>query len=289
MRWYAVPMLLAVTTTCGTPVSPSGLWQLAEAEARWAARGYADYAIEAREGCFCPPALNEWSRVEVVDGLVDRVTVVATGTDVPDEDRRLFPTVESLFDVIRRGNDQDWIKEVTVEFDPELGFPTRVVLRPQDGIVDGGAAFYMRNATALSGVPAEADWRRNLIGTWAIEFRLDSVLGSTGWKQGSLETTTGTFQVLDPATDPWGEFVVRSSIDVDFEPMLERPMSCFDPRPVSTVIEGAEDDVRLSFTPHAADCGFSAHGAFAGDSIIGSWSETSFIGPVAKGRFRMRR
>lgn len=288
MRWYAVLTLLLVATACNTPLSPNELRQLVEAEARWASRGFADYAIEARESCFCPPALNQWSRVEVVDGLVDRVTVVATGTDVAEEDRTRFPTVEYLFDVIRRSNDRDY-DELIVEFDPELGFPTRVELHDKPDVTDGGVAYFMRNASALGGLPSETDWRRSLIGTWTLEFRLDSLIGPIGWQQGSLVTTTGTFEILDPAVAQWGVLVVRSTIDVAFEPLLDRPMSCFDPRPSSTVIERADDEVRLTFTPHAADCGFSAHGGFAGDSIIGTWREMSFIGPITEGRFRMTR
>src|SRR5262249_15617468 len=82
-----------------------------------------------------------------------------------------------------------------------------------------------------------------------------------------------------------GAFI--GTIQVDFAPLLGRPMSCLD----STVAPSARlttpDSVLVSFTPGVADCGFSAVGRIVADTIIATWSETSFIGPVAGGPLRM--
>jgi hypothetical protein len=124
----------------------------------------------------------------------------------------------------------------------------------------------------------------NLLGTWTVEFRLDSVR-SQGWHAGSFATTRGTLQLSD-STSP---NVFHSQIDVAFDALLGRPMSCFSPRPTTTGVSREGDRVSLSFTPSAADCGFGASGLLSGDSIVGTWDETSFVGPVVMGRFRMVR
>jgi hypothetical protein len=127
-------------------------------------------------------------------------------------------------------------------------------------------------------------------GLWTVVFRLDSVrtAGSAppGWQRGSFREVQGRLRLSDTTA---GGDAVRSSIDIDFTPLLGRQMSCFEPRPGTTGVERRGDTVTFRFTPGVADCGFGASGVLRGDSLIGSWDETSFIGPVAGGRFVMTR
>ena len=130
----------------------------------------------------------------------------------------------------------------------------------------------------------------SVTGVWTVVFRLDSVraLGGSppGWQRGSLRQVQGQLRLTDSTAS--GD-AVRSSIDVDFAPLLGRQMSCFEPRPRSTGVERRGDTVTFRFTPGVADCGFGASGVLRGDSLIGSWDETSFAGPVAGGRLVMTR
>ena len=130
----------------------------------------------------------------------------------------------------------------------------------------------------------------SLVGLWTITFRLDSVRapgGSrSGWQRGSLREVQGRLRLTDSSAS--GN-AVRSSIEVDFTPLLGRQMSCFEPTPRSTGVDRQGDTVTVRFTPGVADCGFGASGVLRGDSLIGRWEETSFIGPVAAGRFVMTR
>lgn len=114
--------------------------------------------------------------------------------------------------------------------------------------------------------------RRTLLGTWNVEFQLDNA------------SAHGTLTLSDSNAG-----VFHSNLQVEFVPLLGRPMSCFDPRPTTTTVSRDGDVTFLGFTPGAADCGFGAQGTFLGDSLIGTWSEESFRGPVASGRFRMVR
>ncbi|HZI43018.1 MAG TPA: hypothetical protein VFD67_14970 [Gemmatimonadaceae bacterium] len=133
------------------------------------------------------------------------------------------------------------------------------------------------------------DWRA-LIGDWTVEFRVDSVRkvgASAPWSAGSYRSTRGALHLSD-STSGNGN-VVQSSIRVDFDSLLGRPMSCYDPRPTTTGVERDGDNVRLRFTPNGFDCGFAAAGTLAGDSVVGTWDESGFAGPTVMGRFRMVR
>jgi hypothetical protein len=131
----------------------------------------------------------------------------------------------------------------------------------------------------------------SLAGVWAVAFRLDSVRAPGGapsrWQSGSFREVQGRLRLTDSTAGAGS--VVRSSMDVDFTPLLGRQMSCFDTRPSTTGVERHGDTVRLWFTPGVADCGFGASGILRGDSLIGSWEETSFAGPVTMGRLLMKR
>ena len=130
----------------------------------------------------------------------------------------------------------------------------------------------------------------SVAGLWTIAFRLDSVrspgASPSGWQRGSFREVQGQLRLTDSTTS--GD-AVRSSIDVDFTPLLGRQMSCFEPRPHTTGVERRGDTVTFRFTPGVADCGFGGSGVLRGDSLIGSWDETSFAGPVTAGRFVMTR
>ena len=113
-----VPILgcvAAALAACESPLSPAELRALAQAEAQWTARSFQDYVIEVRQACFCPPEVTQWARVEVIAGA-----------------------------------DDDWLKDVVVEFDREFGFPTYVSFVPKPAILDAGGAYYVRHAGPVS-------------------------------------------------------------------------------------------------------------------------------------------
>ena len=131
---------------------------------------------------------------------------------------------------------------------------------------------------------------RALAGDWTVEFRVDSVRkvgANEPWRAGSFRSTQGTLHLSD-STVANGN-VVRSSIRVEFDSLLGRPMSCYEPRPTTTGVERDGDNVRLRFTPNGFDCGFGAAGTLTGDSVVGTWDESGFAGPTVMGRFRMMR
>ena len=94
--------------------------------------------------------MNDWVRIEVMGGSIARVIVLASGAEVSASERDYFHTVEGVFDAIRAARDDSWVKDVVVEFDPQLGFPTYVSFVPNPGILDAGNTMYLRGVAALS-------------------------------------------------------------------------------------------------------------------------------------------
>ena len=132
--------------------------------------------------------------------------------------------------------------------------------------------------------PSADDSPRTLAGDWTLRFGLDSSRTQrSSWTRGSHQSVQGTLHLASSSGD------VSSRIQVDFWPLVYRDMSCFAPRPRTTVITNSGENTTLLFTPEAVDCGFSASGKFYGDSLIGTWEETSFVGPVTAGYFQMIR
>ncbi len=141
--------VLASGVSCVSPLSPAELLDLAAAKARWEARPYTSYAIEELQSCFCPSEITQWVRVEVVDGTVVRAAIVESGAAISRSQLGLFRTVERVFDDISGAGDDQWVEDVIAEYDPILGFPTRVDLVPKQGLVDAGLAIYLRNPTPI--------------------------------------------------------------------------------------------------------------------------------------------
>ena len=134
---------------CESPLSTSERRRLAEGEAKWAARGFGDYSIEMRRSCFCPPEINVWARVEVVDGTVARVTLIETGETITDGRRTHWETVEQLFRRLRDTDESDWLEDIKFTLDPVLGYPTEVSWISSPNVLDAGSTQYLRNPAPL--------------------------------------------------------------------------------------------------------------------------------------------
>jgi len=144
------PVLLGASlSACESPLSPGELLALGEAEARWARRSFPDYAFEIRRSCCCEPLVTQWAHVEVRGGVVSRVILLETGVEVSPQERGRFPTVEGTFASIRAATQDEWLDDIKVEFDPVLGYPTRITFDPKPDILDGGSATYLRSMTPM--------------------------------------------------------------------------------------------------------------------------------------------
>lgn len=145
--------LLVMALACDSPLSTDEARALAAARARWAARGFDDYRFEHYVECFCPREITQWLRVDVVGGQVTQVvTVDSTGT-IPFPYWSSVSTVEQLFESIRSADESDYLEDVIVEFDPQLGFPVHVSFVSNGRATDVGSVFRLRNVTTLPASP----------------------------------------------------------------------------------------------------------------------------------------
>ena len=143
-------VILAVgLIACESPLSSSERRLLAQGQAKWAARGYGDYSIETRRSCFCAPEVNDWARVEVVGGMVSRVTLLQSGEVITDFRLTYWSTVEQLFSSLRETDEEDWLEDIEFTLDPVLGYPTEIRWTSPENVLDAGAIQYLRNPAPL--------------------------------------------------------------------------------------------------------------------------------------------
>ena len=138
--------LLSCLLACTSPLSTDEVLALAKAEARWAARPFQAYSYEYAISCGeCPDIFRRSTRVSVNNGQVVGVVVVVNDSALPAQDWTSFTTIDGLFARIRSYPQEDWVRDVTVEFDPQFGYPTLISTLAKPGIQDAGAAEYIRN------------------------------------------------------------------------------------------------------------------------------------------------
>ena len=149
MRRRVAISLIGVSScllACTSPLSPTEVLELGRAERRWAARQFDAYTFEYRVSCgLCPPFFYQLTRVSVYQGQVYSVVYVANDSALAPEESAYFPSVDSLFAEIRRLPHEDWVRDVKVEYDPALGYPTLIEAISHPNIADAGGAEYIRN------------------------------------------------------------------------------------------------------------------------------------------------
>lgn len=147
-------VLLASACADANPLSPHELSVLASAEARWKSRPFANYTYEIRQSCFCPPEVNQWTRVTVRDGHVVAADRVPPDSLYPPTTLQYWQPIDSLFARLRRNASDSSIggvySDIVVEYDPVLGYPTRIEWREKPTVADAGAVYTLRNVMPLN-------------------------------------------------------------------------------------------------------------------------------------------
>lgn len=146
----AVVVTVLLLPGCGDgPLSPRDARALDAAEARWAARGFTDYAFVTRRSCFCAPEALIDVEIEVRDGTIAAVTDAAADTLLPTASHGTWYTVDDLFAVIRRASGTEAVEHVRVVFDSVLGFPREITVTYDPGIADAGGTWVVTRLEAL--------------------------------------------------------------------------------------------------------------------------------------------
>jgi len=112
------------------------------AQSRWAAAAIDDYRFTLAVSCLCP--FQKPVEVTVRDRHVTSVT--ADGADAPADDVSWYPlTMELALRSVEEHLDDD---EISVTFDPVLGYPTHVSANPDLETYDDEVNFDISNFAA---------------------------------------------------------------------------------------------------------------------------------------------
>jgi len=142
----AVPLLLAACSLLpGASLSPREqlLAEVARNQAIWVVKGPANYRMTIERQCFCPQAQYV---ITVADGVVTKVT--RDGDPVgPAEVQGLPKTVPELFAVAAALPPE---ASATIEYDPDLGYPTRISVDPIANAIDDEYTIVVLSLTPTS-------------------------------------------------------------------------------------------------------------------------------------------
>ena len=153
--WKLLLVVSAFLCACDltSAVDARDLAALAKAESRWKARPFTDYSYEIRISCFCPPEINQWTRVTVRDGAVTAAEAVDPDPRFPITTLQYWQPIDSvfsdLFDAMRTASSQTYLDAIIVDYDPVLGYPTNIEYRAKSNVADGGAVYSLRNVQPL--------------------------------------------------------------------------------------------------------------------------------------------
>ena len=148
----------ATLTACDSSgiAGPDDVRRLVHAKERWASRPFADYTYEIRTSCFCPPEVNQWSRVEVRNNVVVDVDAVDPDPGFPITTLSYWQPIDTLFADIERAMAGSGFSsvyaEVNVTYDAQFGFPTSIEYVSKPTIADAGASISVRNVVPLTGI-----------------------------------------------------------------------------------------------------------------------------------------
>jgi hypothetical protein len=142
----SIPIVIALAlpaAACSSPFDPQEVRALAESRRQWEQRGFADYSFEARHDCFfCLPEEVGPVRITVRQGAIVEVTLLETGAPV---EPGLWFTIDDLYQQVPSWAKIDGVDDVAVDYDPTLGFPSRIEVRYEEGIMDAGDNYVVTN------------------------------------------------------------------------------------------------------------------------------------------------
>ena len=153
MRTLILAIAFSLTACDSDIVGPREIARLVQAEAKWNARGFADYSFEIRTFCFCPAEINRWTRVTVRNGAVVDAQAVEPDPNFPITSLSLWHPVDSLFANLHRAmtsnESNHYLDAIVVTYDEVLGYPTSIEYRAKANIADGGSTTTVRNVVPL--------------------------------------------------------------------------------------------------------------------------------------------
>jgi hypothetical protein len=136
-------VLLLALTACADKT------ELRENQQKWAAQKITHYRFEVEIGCNCPWRSLMPLKIEVEDGQVVSMTD-KDGQPTPANYAETFnkaASIEKLFSILDSAIGV--ASKVTVEYDPEYGYPTKIGIIYYKTITDSGIGYYVKSFEVL--------------------------------------------------------------------------------------------------------------------------------------------
>ena len=127
----------------------------------WEARTPRDYQIDYQNKTFLPPEQMKPVFITVRNGSIESVVYQSNGQPVQEGS---YPDVEGLFELVRDAIFWEY-EEISVTFDPELGYPTSAWLSWDRRVADGGRGFTARVRPLPASTPTPTKPRPELTPT----------------------------------------------------------------------------------------------------------------------------
>ncbi len=151
------PIDLATPVSDGQNDAVADTEALKEAQAQldkhrllWSSNRVDAYSFVLTPICFCPQHLLDPVRIRVVNGSVASVTYVESGK-APDHDGfGRYVTIDDLFDTIQEAIDGNAF-EITVTYDPEIGYPTEASIDYDARMADEEYSFTASDYSSADG------------------------------------------------------------------------------------------------------------------------------------------
>lgn len=144
-RWTLAAFAPLLAIACSDATGPGVSFELAEA--RWAAEGPSHYQYVYDLSCEC--GVTGPVRLNVENGVVTAFTLLPgsfVAGDPPEPDH--FPTIDDLFARLRAEAEADPV-QFDVEYDDDLGYPTRASVDVGAQIADDEYTFRVTDFVAL--------------------------------------------------------------------------------------------------------------------------------------------
>ena len=108
---------------------------LQAAQQQWQAQQIASYSYNLSVSCFCVEDVRQPVVITVTDGETTSIVKAEDGAPAAAEFFEEYNTVEKLFALIQKAIDEQ-AAEITVTYDPTLGYPTDIKLDGSTQIAD---------------------------------------------------------------------------------------------------------------------------------------------------------
>ena len=140
--------IVAVNISCNDIGREDDHSNIADPLSRWRAYNVKGYSLN--QTLLCGECIDGGlpMRIVVRDNHIVDVSDVSTGSSIPKNHWLFFKTVDELFEIARNIN-PDSVAHFTIEYDRKYGFPSRLYIDQDEGVVDEeygyGSQFISRN------------------------------------------------------------------------------------------------------------------------------------------------